>query len=147
MARRPLGASLLAALALAWPVDLAMLPAPANAASSTDLSAQNRRGQRPGAHRPPGVHRPRPPAARPPGAHRPRPPGVHRPRGSIGRPAVTGLAPRATHGVQAGAIAAGAALGFLAAGAAAWAGPPPRAGLCWYYTDWTQRSGFWDVCP
>ena len=143
MVRRSLGASLLAALALAWPVDLAMLPTPANAASPTDLSAQNRRGH---AQRPPGAHRPRPPAARPPGAHRPRPPvahrpGVHRPRhGHWARP------PRYTWR-PGGAIAAGAALGFLAAGAAAWAGPPPRAGLCWYYTDWTQRSGFWDVCP
>jgi len=47
-----------------------------------------------------------------------------------------------------GAIAAGAALGFItAATAAAWAGPPPQAGLCWYYTDPSRRQGFWDVCP
>jgi hypothetical protein len=32
-----------------------------------------------------------------------------------------------------GAIAAGAAIGFVsAASAAAWAGAPPSAGLCWY---------------
>ncbi len=47
-----------------------------------------------------------------------------------------------------GAIAAGAAIGFVtAATAAAWASAPPRPGLCWYYTDPSRRSGFWDVCP
>jgi hypothetical protein len=47
-----------------------------------------------------------------------------------------------------GAIAAGAAIGFVtAAGAAAWAGSPPQAGLCWYYTDPSRRRGFWDACP
>jgi hypothetical protein len=46
-----------------------------------------------------------------------------------------------------GAIAAGAALGVLAAGAAvAYAGQPPGPGLCWYYTDPTYRAGFWDAC-
>ena len=47
-----------------------------------------------------------------------------------------------------GAIAAGAAIGFVgAATAAAWAGAPPQAGLCWYYTNSSQRQGFWDACP
>jgi hypothetical protein len=47
-----------------------------------------------------------------------------------------------------GAIAAGAAIGFVAAGtAAAWAGAPPAPGYCWYYTDPGQTQGFWDVCP
>ena len=47
-----------------------------------------------------------------------------------------------------GAIAAGAAIGVIAAGTAvAWAPAPPQPGLCWYYTDQTQRSGFWDTCP
>src|SRR5271166_2287065 len=47
-----------------------------------------------------------------------------------------------------GAIAAGAAIGFIAAGTAvAWAPPPPQPGLCWYYTDPSQQSGFWDTCP
>jgi hypothetical protein len=47
-----------------------------------------------------------------------------------------------------GAIAAGAAIGFVgAATAAAWAGAPPQAGYCWYYTDASQQQGFWDVCP
>jgi hypothetical protein len=47
-----------------------------------------------------------------------------------------------------GAIAAGAAIGVLAVGTAvAWAPPPPQPGLCWYYTDSTQRNGFWDTCP
>ena len=46
-----------------------------------------------------------------------------------------------------GAIAAGAAVGVLAAGAAvAYAGPPPAPGLCWYYTDPSYRQGFWDAC-
>jgi hypothetical protein len=48
-----------------------------------------------------------------------------------------------------GAIAAGAAIGFIAAGSAAvYASTrPPAPGLCWYYTDPSRRSGFWDVCP
>jgi hypothetical protein len=46
-----------------------------------------------------------------------------------------------------GAIAAGAAIGVLAAGAAvAYAGRPPAPGLCWYYTNPSYRSGFWDAC-
>jgi hypothetical protein len=47
-----------------------------------------------------------------------------------------------------GAIAAGAAIGFVAAAtAAAWAGAPPAPGYCWYYTDPGRTQGFWDVCP
>jgi hypothetical protein len=48
-----------------------------------------------------------------------------------------------------GAIAAGAAIGFItAAGAAAYiSSRPPAPGLCWYYTDASRRSGFWDNCP
>ena len=46
-----------------------------------------------------------------------------------------------------GAIAAGAAIGVLAAGAAvAYAGSPPAPGLCWYYSDPSYRTGFWDAC-
>jgi hypothetical protein len=46
-----------------------------------------------------------------------------------------------------GAIAAGAALGVVtAATAAAWAGPAPGPGLCWYYTDPSRQRGFWDAC-
>jgi hypothetical protein len=46
-----------------------------------------------------------------------------------------------------GAIAAGAAIGFVtAATAAAWAGPAPAAGMCWYYTDASRTQGFWDYC-
>lgn len=46
-----------------------------------------------------------------------------------------------------GAIAAGAAIGVVtAATAVAWAGAPPAPGYCWYYTDPSQRQGFWDVC-
>ena len=47
-----------------------------------------------------------------------------------------------------GAIAAGAALGFVAASAAVvYAGAPPAPGYCWYYTDPSRTQGFWDVCP
>jgi hypothetical protein len=48
-----------------------------------------------------------------------------------------------------GAIAAGAALGFVAAaGAAAYAvSAAPAPGMCWYYTDPGRRAGFWDYCP
>ncbi|MGO4564150.1 hypothetical protein AB4Z52_03625 [Rhizobium sp. 2YAF20] len=47
-----------------------------------------------------------------------------------------------------GAIAAGAAIGFIAGAAAvSVAGQPPRAGQCWYYTSPARTSGFWDVCP
>lgn len=47
-----------------------------------------------------------------------------------------------------GAIAAGAAIGFVAgATAVAVAGQPPRAGYCWYYTNPSRTTGFWDVCP
>jgi hypothetical protein len=46
-----------------------------------------------------------------------------------------------------GAIAAGAAIGFVgAATAAAWAGPAPGPGLCWYYTTPARTQGFWDAC-
>jgi hypothetical protein len=46
-----------------------------------------------------------------------------------------------------GAIAAGAAIGFVtAATAAAWAGAPPGPNMCWYYTDPSRTRGFWDVC-
>jgi hypothetical protein len=46
------------------------------------------------------------------------------------------------------AIAAGAAVGWVAAAtAAAWAGEAPGPGMCWYYTDASRTNGFWDVCP
>jgi hypothetical protein len=46
-----------------------------------------------------------------------------------------------------GAIAAGAAIGFVsAATAAAWAGAAPAPGMCWYYTDPSRTKGFWDYC-
>jgi hypothetical protein len=67
-------------------------------------------------------------------------PGVARPGGWV-RPAHY-------HWRPGGAIAAGAAIGFVAAAtAAAWAGSPPAPGYCWYYTDPSRTQGFWDVCP
>lgn len=47
-----------------------------------------------------------------------------------------------------GAIAAGAALGFIAGAAAvSLAGNPPRTGYCWFYTSHNRTTGFWDRCP
>jgi hypothetical protein len=47
-----------------------------------------------------------------------------------------------------GAVAAGAALGFISAAAAAsWAGAAPGPNLCWYYTNPSQQQGYWDACP
>ena len=47
-----------------------------------------------------------------------------------------------------GAVAAGAAIGFVSAAAAAsWAGAAPGPNLCWYYTDPSRQQGFWDACP
>jgi hypothetical protein len=47
-----------------------------------------------------------------------------------------------------GAIAAGAAIGYVGANAAySYAGSPPGSGYCWFYTDQSQTQGFWDVCP
>ena len=60
--------------------------------------------------------------------------GVYRPSGAWWRPG--------------GAVATGAALGFVgAATAAAWAGAPPAPGYCWFYTDASRTQGFWDRCP
>jgi len=45
-------------------------------------------------------------------------------------------------------MAAGAALGFVtAAAAASYVGQPPAPGYCWYYTNPQRTQGFWDVCP
>jgi hypothetical protein len=99
-------------------------------------------------------------AGRPGGVHAYRPgyrPGYHGYVGRPGyrpgypgyRPAYAGWArPGWYHWGPGGAIAAGAAIGFVgAATAAAWAPAPPAPGLCWYYTDPSQQSGFWDACP
>ncbi len=126
----------------------------------------HRPGHRPGGgHRPgnrPGIpgHRPGHPGNRPghpgnrPGrpGHRPGHP-VHRPGRPVYRPGFRGGAvwvnrPSWYRWGPGGAVAAGAAIGFVTAvTAAAWAGAPPQAGLCWYYTDPSRRQGFWDVCP
>jgi hypothetical protein len=78
--------------------------------------------------------------------------GVNRPAHPINRPGIA----HPSHPIAGwnrpyrwrpgGAIAAGAAIGFLGAAAVTWA-TPPYAGLCWYYTDETRRHGFWDYCP
>jgi hypothetical protein len=72
--------------------------------------------------------------------------------GVVGRPGYRGggvawARPAAYGWPRGGAIAAGAAIGVAtAATAAAWAGSPPAAGMCWYYTDPSRRQGFWDYC-
>ena len=71
------------------------------------------------------------------------------PRGNV---AVTGRGGWARPGwyrwPRGGAIAAGAAIGFVtAATAVAWAGAAPAPGMCWYYTDPSRTQGFWDYCP
>jgi hypothetical protein len=74
-------------------------------------------------------------------------------RPGVGRPGVVAgggrwVRPSRYYWRPGGAIAAGAAIGFVtAATAAAWAGAPPVAGYCWYYTDASRRQGFWDACP
>jgi hypothetical protein len=73
-------------------------------------------------------------------------------RGAVVRPGVVRpgrwVRPARYHWRPGGEIAAGAAIGFVtAATAAAWAGAPPVAGYCWYYTDPSRTQGFWDVCP
>lgn len=56
--------------------------------------------------------------------------------------------PRGAWWPAGGAIAAGAAMGFVgAATAAAWAGSPPAAGYCWFDIDFSRSQGFWDRCP
>jgi hypothetical protein len=73
-------------------------------------------------------------------------------RGAVVRPGVVRpgrwVRPAHYYWRPGGAIAAGAALGFVAAAsAAAWAGSPPAPGYCWYYTDPSRTQGFWDACP
>jgi hypothetical protein len=73
-------------------------------------------------------------------------------RGAVVRPGVVRpggwVRPAHYHWRPGGAIAAGAAIGFVAAATAvAWAGAPPAPGYCWYYTDPSRTQGFWDVCP
>jgi hypothetical protein len=76
--------------------------------------------------------------------------GVYRYRGAaVVRPGVGWARPCWYRWGPGGAIAAGAAIGFIAAaGAAAYAtSAAPAPGMCWYYTDPYRRSGFWDYCP
>jgi hypothetical protein len=75
---------------------------------------------------------------------------VYRYRGAtVVRPGVGWARPSWYRWGPGGAIAAGAALGFIAAaGAAAYAtSAAPAPGMCWYYTDPSRRAGFWDYCP
>ncbi len=89
------------------------------------------------------------PNTRPQHRHVTRPP-HHRPRHNVrhhSRNNIVVVHPR-RHWNRGGAVAAGAAIGFIAgASAASWAGPPPRSGYCWYYTNRARTHGFWDWCP
>jgi len=73
-------------------------------------------------------------------------------RGAVVRPGFAGggvrwARPGRYYWPRGGAIAAGAAIGFVtAATAAAWAGAAPAPGMCWYYTDPSRTQGFWDYC-
>ena len=73
-------------------------------------------------------------------------------RGAVVRPGYAGggvrwARPGRYYWPRGGAIAAGAAIGFVtAATAAAWAGAAPAPGMCWYYTDPSRTEGFWDYC-
>jgi hypothetical protein len=74
-------------------------------------------------------------------------PGV-RPVHPIVRPGRPWVRPARYYWRPGGAIAAGAAIGFLAAtSVGAYAGVAPGLGYCWYYTDPSFTKGFWDVCP
>src|SRR5271166_2847964 len=103
------------------------------------------RGPHGGAYagRPGGVH-----AYRPGYGHPGYRPGYHPGYAGYRGPAVVGgwARPGWYRWGPGGAIAAGAAIGVLGAGAVAWS-QAPAPGLCWYYTDPSQRSGFWDACP
>ncbi|MGT2436368.1 hypothetical protein ACU4GH_11245 [Bradyrhizobium betae] len=77
------------------------------------------------------------------------------PRGNVAVRRTTAVAGRSAwarpghyYWPRGGAIAAGAAIGFVAAAtAASWAGAAPAPGMCWYYTDPSRTQGFWDYCP
>jgi hypothetical protein len=76
---------------------------------------------------------------------------IARPVRPVGRPIVVapGWRRPAAYWWRPGtALAAGAAVGFVTAtAAAAYAGAPPAPNYCWYYTDPSRTKGFWDVCP
>ena len=121
---------------------LCVLVAASSIASSDASAAPVRHGH--SHHRPAHpVHRPAQPIHRP--AHRP---AVAPPIAK--RTVVIGAGHRPVHPWwrPGGAIAAGAAIGFVVgATAAAWAGPPPGPTYCWFYTDPSRTNGFWDICP
>ena len=67
---------------------------------------------------------------------------------AVVRPGVRWARPGSYRWPVGGAIAAGAAIGFVAAASAtAYAGAAPAPGMCWYYTDPSRTQGFWDYCP
>ncbi|RDJ20143.1 hypothetical protein DWF00_16675 [Bosea caraganae] len=120
-------------------------PSPAEAqgrSSARDVSRQNVRGAR-------QVQR----------SHRGSRPQVNRSRGRShvyrGRSTVRNHRPGRVvvvhprrHWNRGGAVAAGAAIGFIAgASAVAIAGRAPRSGYCWFYTTPQRTTGFWDWCP
>lgn len=144
---------LLAFVAGLFPPLIGPGPAEAQGRSGRDISRggnvsrQNVRGSRPAnvqrAHRGGRQHVSR---------SRGRPSHVYRGRG---RPAAVRHRPSRVvvvhprrHWNRGGAVAAGAAMGFIAGAAAvSLAGPAPRSGYCWFYTTRARTTGFWDWCP
>ena len=45
-----------------------------------------------------------------------------------------------------GNVVAGVALGTIIGAAAVGVAPAPRGDLCWYWSDLSKRSGYWDYC-
>ncbi len=121
-----------------------LVPSDVGAATAGNSPARSHHRHTHRVHRPTHpVHKAVHPVRRP--GHRPAvtPPGAR-------RTVVIGVGHRPVHPWwrPGGAIAAGAAIGFVAATtAASWAGSPPGPTYCWFYTDLTRTNGFWDLCP
>lgn len=97
----------------------------------------------------------RPPATARPAAvsdeavrRRPRPPVDTGPLMPPPTPSPVVLQPPRQTWPAGGPVAAGAALGFMAAGLAVpIAGPAPAPNMCWFYTTPARNVGFWAECP
>lgn len=99
---------------------------------------------RPATRRPAAV---RPPVAPPAGNAARRPVDTTPVMPSPNPPPIILQPPQRTWG-PGGPVAAGAALGFMAAGLAVpVAGPAPAPNMCWFYTTPARNIGFWADCP
>jgi hypothetical protein len=157
-ARRALVVATICAFGSPQAEAIEFIGAPSPAAHLEDglvLTAAARRGGggHGGGHHGGGMHRRAGHPGHRPGApgHRPGHPG-YRPGNPAYRPGyrpghVVWARPGSYRWAPGGAVAAGAAIGFISAAAATWAGPPPQPGLCWFYTEPSRHQGFWDQCP